>query len=168
MNASKTLISIVSMIALAVPAIAADKPDSPAAKQLEKQVMGYWAPDAEAMIKIITEKKIMPKEEAAEVIGEMENLTIHTEPGTAHVYTKQGVVSTPYEIVEADQAAKTLTVRAVSKPEAPKAQSITLSIKDGQVTVLGGEGQLPIVFKKIDEAEFAKRKAAVPAEKVGP
>jgi hypothetical protein len=128
--------------------------------------MGYWAPDAEAMIKIITEKKIMPKEEATEVIGEMEGLTIHTEPGTAHVYTKQGVVTTPYEIVEADEAAKTLTVRAVSEPEAPKAQSITLSTKDGQVTVLGGD--FPIVFKKIDEAEFAKRKAAVPAEKVGP
>ncbi|MCH7228519.1 hypothetical protein [Haloferula sp. A504] len=86
--------------------------------------------------------------------------------GTVHLYTKQGVLSMPYEILKADKEAGTLTLRAVGPPDAPKPQPVTIAIKEGRITVLGG--QAPFVLKKIDEDEFMKRKAALPANKVGP
>ena len=51
-------------------------------------------------------------------------------------------------------------------PDAPKAEPMTVAIKGDQITVQGG--QMPFVMKKIGEEEFLRRKAAVPADKVGP
>ena len=38
--------------------------------------------------------------------------TFHAEQGKVHAYTKQGVLTTPYEILAADKEAKTLTLQA--------------------------------------------------------
>lgn len=171
-------ISTITMIALALLAPAAEpeaKPDAkPAAeianaddaKQLEKQVIGYWAPDAEAMVKLLLEMG-MPKEEGQAVAAEFSKITFHVELGMVLVYTEEGVMDVAYEILAADKAAGSLKVRAVDPDPANKKQALTLLIKDQQITVMGGEEQLPFILKKIDEAEFGKRKAAVPADRIG-
>ncbi len=171
----RIIIPTIAMIALAIPAPAAEPEAKPAAqvadgdvsKQLEKKMMGYWAPDAEAMVKLLVEKKIMPKEDAQALAGESSNVTFHVKPGTVHVYTEQGIMDVPYELLAAGKAAGSLKVRAVNPDPANKAQALELLIKDQQITVAGGENQVPFVLRKIDEAEFAKRKAAVPADRIG-
>lgn len=171
-------ISTITMIALALLAPAAEpeaKPDAkPAAeianaddaKQLEKQVIGYWAPDAEAMVKLLLEMG-MPEEEGQAVAAEFSKITFHVELGMVHVYTGEGVMDVAYEILAADKAAGSLKVRAISPDPADKKQELELLIKEQQITVMGGVEQLPFILKKIDEAEFGKRKAAVPADRIG-
>lgn len=171
-------ISTIAMIALAYLAPADEPEAKPAAepaaeaangevdKQLEKQAMGYWAPDAEAIVKHLTEEKGMKKEEAQALADDFSKLAIHAEMGTVHLYTDQGLVSTPYEILEADKDAATLTLRAKNPAGVAKAQPVEISIKEDQITVLGGE--VPFILKKIDEEEFRKRKDALPAEPVKP
>lgn len=171
-------ITTTTMIALALLAPAAEpeaKPDAkPAAeiangddaKQLEKQVIGYWAPDAEAMVKLSLEMG-MPEEEGQAVAAGFSKITFHVELGKVHVYSEQGVAVVAYEILAADQAAGSLKVRAISPNPAEKKQELELLIKDQQITVMGGKEQPPFLLKKIDEAEFLKRKAAVPADRIG-
>ena len=171
-------ISTITMIALAILAPAAEPEDKleakPAvevangddAKQLEQQVIGYWAPDAEAMVKLLLGMG-MPQEEGKAMAAELSKITFHVELGKVHVYTEEGVMVAAYEILEADKAVGSLKVRAVDPDPANKKQALELLIKDQQITVMGGEEQLPFILKKIDEAEFAKRKAAVPAERIG-
>lgn len=171
-------ITTTTMIALALLAPAAEpeaKPDAkPAAvvanaddaKQLEKQVIGYWAPDAEAMVKLFLEMG-MPEEEGQAVAAGFSKITFHVELGKVHVYSEQGVAVVAYEILAADQAAGSLKVRAISPNPAEKKQELELRIKDQQITVMGGKEHPPFLLKKIDEAEFLKRKAAVPADRIG-
>ncbi|MFZ9937231.1 MAG: hypothetical protein ACO3JG_09235 [Luteolibacter sp.] len=172
-------ISTITMISLALLAPAAEPKAAPEAKpaaevangndakQLEQQVMGYWAPDAEAMVKLLVEKMGMPEEDGQAVSEQFSKITFHVELGKVHVYTEEGVMDVAYEILAADGAAGSLTVRAVNPDPANKKQALELLIKDQQITVKGGEEQLPFILKKIDEAEFAKRKAAVPADRIG-
>jgi hypothetical protein len=168
-------ISTITMIALALLAPAAEPEAKPAAevakgddaKQLEKQVMGYWAPDAEAMVKLFVEKMGMPEEEGPAVAEQFSKITFHVELGKVHLYTEQGVTDVTYEILAADKAAGSLTVRAISPDPADKKQELELLIKDQRITVKGGKEQAPFILRKIDEAEFAKRKAAVPADRIG-
>jgi hypothetical protein len=172
-------ISAITMIALALLAPAAEpetKPDAkPAAeiangddaKQLEKQVIGYWAPDTEALVKLYVEKMGIPEEDGQAVAEKFSKITFHVEMGKVHVYSEQGVTVVAYEILAADKAAGSLRVRAISPDPADKKQELELLIKDQQITVMGGKEQLPFILKKIDEAEFGKRKAAVPADRIG-
>jgi len=173
MNMIRKIIPITATLAIAFPAIAADKD----AKELEKQAIGYWAPDTEAMTRILTQQMKMDEEDAAKVVAEFTQIkiTVQVERGTAHVYTKQGVVSGQYEILEADKETGTLTLQALSPPDAPKPppgapkpQAVKIAIKDDQITVTGAAGQVPFVLRKIDEDEFKRRKADVPNHKVGP
>jgi hypothetical protein len=172
-------ISTITMIALSLLAPAAEpeaKPDAkPAAevakaddaKKLEKQVMGYWAPDVETLLKFYIEKMGMPEGEGQAVAEKFSKITFHVELGKVNIYTEQGVTVVAYEILAADQAAGSLKVRAISPDPAEKKQELELLIKDQQITVMGGKEQPPFILKKIDEAEFLKRKAAVPADRVG-
>lgn len=172
-------ISTITMVALALLAPAAEpeaKPDAkPAAevangddaKQLEKQVIGYWAPDAEALVKLYVEKMGMPERDGQAVAAQFSKITFHVELGKVHVYSEQGFTVVAYEILAADKAAGSLKVRAISPDPADKKQELELLIKDQKITVMGGKEQPPFILKKIDEAEFLKRKAAVPANRVG-
>jgi hypothetical protein len=172
-------ISTITMITLSLLAPAAEpetKPDTkPAAevanaddaKQLEKQVMGYWAPDAEAMVKLFVEKMGMPEEDGQAVAAQFSKITFRVELGKVHVYSEQGFTAVAYEILAADKAAGSLKVRAISPDPADKKQELELLIKDQQITVMGGKEQAPFLLKKIDDAEFLKRKAAVPADRIG-
>ncbi len=159
MNLTKTIVFLATLSALPVVAQAGD------AKELEKQVLGYWAPDSEAMQKMFTEKKGMTKEDAAAMVAESSRMTFHVEEGTIHVYSKQGVMSMPYEIEKTDPEMKLITARAVSPPGAPKAQAVTFTIDGDKVTVQGGA--VPFMLKKIDEAQFKKRRNAVPSDRAG-
>lgn len=163
----KVIASIASVIlALAAPARAADPVDPAVAGELEKMAVGYWAPDQDAMLKLYTEEKGMKQEDAAALVGESEKLTIHVEKGIVHVYTTQGILSMPYKILGADKASGTLTLQADGGPDAPEAEAMKVAIKEDRITAMGG--QMPFMLKKIDEAEFKKRKNAVPARRVGP
>ena len=176
MNATRKIVSTITLIGLAVLAQAADpaadQPKDADAKKLEQQIIGYWAPDADAMAKIMTEEMGLSKEEAAKAGAEFAHLAFHAEQGKVHAYTKQGVLTTPYAILAADKEAKTLTLQAKSPPNAPehkpahKTEPLKISINGDQITVLGG--QMPFILRKIGEDEFLKRKAALPADKVGP
>ncbi len=146
---------------------AAEMPNGDAAKQLEKKAIGYWAPDTEALVKFYIEKMGMPEEESQAVTEKFSKITFHVELGKVHVYSEQGVAVVAYEILAADKAAGSLKVRAISPDPADKKQELELLIKDQQITVMGGKDQPPFLLKKIDEAEFLKRKAAVPANRAG-
>lgn len=171
-------ISTITMIALSLLAPSAEpeaKPDAkPAAevagddaKQLEKQVIGYWAPDAEALVKLYVEKMGMPEQDGQAEAAQFSKITFHVELGKVHVYSEQGFTVVAYEILAADKAAGSLNVRAISPDPADKKQELELLIKDQRITVMGGKEQLPFILKKIDEAEFLKRKAALPADRIG-
>jgi hypothetical protein len=163
MNIHKTPFLVTSIVAMTLPALAAE---DLVAKELEKKAIGYWAADAEAMLKVFTEEKGMKREDAAGMIAEASKLTIHVEKGTVHLYTPQGIVSTAYQIEAADKATSSLTLRAAIGPDAPKAQAVQVNVNGDQITVMGGAA--PFVLKRIDEAEFQKRRKAMPADKVGP
>ena len=62
--------SIVAIIALASPSFAKD----PDAAALEKQAVGFWAPNGEAMVKLYTEEKGMPKKDAEAVADYVLNM----------------------------------------------------------------------------------------------
>ena len=160
MNLTKTIVFLTALLALPVVAHAAD------GKELVKQVIGYWAPDGDAMLKMFTEEKGMGKEDAAAMVAESSKMTFHVEEGTIHVYSKQGVVSMPYEIEKTDVEKKSITARTVNPPGAPKAQPVTFTIDGDKIAVQGGA--VPFLLKKIDEAEFKKRRNAVPSGRTGP
>lgn len=160
MNLTKTILFLIALFALPVVAHAGD------AKELEKQALGYWAPDSEAMRKMFTEEKGVKEEDAAAMVAESSKVTFHVEEGTIHVYSEQGVLSMPYEIEKTDPEKKLITARAVGPPDAPKAQPVTFTIDGDKVTVQGGG--VPFLLKRIDEAEFKKRRNAVPSDRVGP
>lgn len=164
MNLIQRIIPITAMIALAIPGVAADE----VAKELEKQAIGYWAPDTKAMTRIFTEQMGLGEEDAAQAVAEFAKLTVHVEMGTAHIHSEHGMFSQQYEVLEADKDTGTLTLRALSPPDAPKPQAVKIAIKDDQITVTGMAVQVPLVLRKINEDEFLKRKAALPAQKVGP
>ncbi len=172
-------ITCITTIAFAIPApaaepaaepeakpaaeLAAELADGDDAKQLEKQMIGYWVPDAEAMIKLFVEKKIMSKEDAQALTGESSEVTFHVELGTVHMYSDQGILDLPYELLAADKATGMLMIREVNSDRTNKGRAFQLLIKGAQITVIGiidVEGKPPFTLKKIDEAEFAKRKAA--------
>lgn len=160
-------ITMILVLSTMITAAADNEADDKAARQLEAQALGYWAPDEEAMLKLYTGEKEIPKEDALALIEEGAKMTIHVEKGMVHLYTKQGILSLPYEIVGSDKASRTLTVRAVQPAAAggQKAQPIELAIKEDQMTVPGG--QLPFIIKRIKEDEFKKRKKILPAGKIG-
>lgn len=172
-------ISTITMIALSLLAPAAEpeaKPEAkPAAevakgddaKQLEKQVIGYWAPDVKALLTFYIEKMGIPEEDGQAVAAQFSKITFHVELGKVHVYSEQGVTGVAYEILAADKAAGSLKVRAISPDPAEKKQELELLVKNQQITVIGRKEQLPFILKKIDEAAFLKRKAAVPANRFG-
>lgn len=169
MNARSRIFPIIAIVAMAVPALAAEPADDALAKQLEQKAIGYWAPDGDAMLKLFTEEKGMKKEEAAEAIGESAKITVHVEKGIVHLYTTQGILSTPYNMLGADKATDTLTLRAVSgdgAPEAKATEPVKVVIKEDRITMMGG--MVPFILKRIEEAEFTERKKAVPADPVGP
>lgn len=174
MKPSETLRTLTTVMIMAfspaVSSAAAEEADDKATQELEAQALGYWAPDEEAMLKLYTEEKEIPKEDALALIEDGAKMTIHAEKGMVHLYTKQGILSLPYEIVSADKEAGTLTLRAVQPdvPGAPagqKAQPVEIVIKDDQIKVQGG--QVPFIVKRIKEDEFKERKKDLPARKIG-
>ena len=159
----KGLIFIASLLILPFVTDAADGVAKP---KLETQILGFWAPDADAMQKLFTEEHGLDEKNAAAMVAESSKMTFHVEKATLHVFTEQGVMSLPYEIEETDPARKAITARAVNPPGAPKAQPVTFTVEGNQITVV--DGQMPFVLKKIDEAEFKKRKDTVPGTRIGP
>lgn len=162
MNRIPKFASVMAMIALVAPAFAAD----PDAAALEKEAVGHWGPDGEAMVKLYTEEKGMEKKDAEAVVGESAHLAVHVEKGVVHLYTKQGILSTPYKIEGVDEDKKTLTLRADGGPDARAAQTVKVRIEKDQIFFEGG--QVPFILKKIEEAEFDKRRKDLPARRVGP
>lgn len=156
----KTILTTIALSAFALMAHAGP------AEDLEKQAMGYWGPDADAMMKVYTEEKGMTEENAGKVIEEGAKMLFHAEPGKVHIYTMQGIMTTPYEVVSADKDKDSLTLRAKNGPDAPQAQAITIIIKDEQITATGGKA--PFTLKKLSQKDFVKLKSALPARKIGP
>lgn len=163
MKLFKPLALVTSLLALPLLSPAAEEAGEP---KLETRIIGYWAPDGDAMQKLFTEEHGIAEKNAEAMVAESSKMTFHVEKATLHVYTEQGVMSVPYEIEKADPAKKAITARAVNPPGAPKAQPVTFTVEGKQITVV--DGQIPFVLKKIDEAEFKKRKDAVPATRIGP
>ena len=167
MKRYKAIASITTILALTCSTLAADD-GAPGvdAKALEKQALGYWAPDEEAMLKVFTEKEDMKEEQARAMLAETANFTVHVEQGKVNLFSKQGKVSVPYEILKANKATGSLTLQAVAPPEAPPSEPVKILIKEDQITA--AMGPVPFVLKRIDEAGFKKRVAAVPDAEVGP
>lgn len=162
--------SLLAAIALVAPALAAD----PDAAALEKQVIGYWAPDGDALFKHYTEDKDMGEKDAKALIGESAQILIHVEKGVVHLYTKQGPLSVPYKIEGADKDKKTLTLRADVGPaaqadagqNAQAPEAIKIRIENDQIIMQGKPTDF--ILKKIGVAEFDKRRKELPDHGVGP
>ena len=162
--------SIMAALALVVPAFAAD----PDAAALEKKIIGHWAPDGEALFKHYTEDNGMEEEDANALIGESSQIVVHVEKGMVHLYTEQGLLSMGYKIDAADKDKRTLTLRpdagpndqANARPNGQATEAIKIRIGNDQIIVKGG--QTDFILKKIDEAEFEKRRKELPDRAVGP
>lgn len=169
MNTIKTITTILSLIAFALPAAAEDapesKPDAELVKKLEAKAEGYWAPDKEAMLEAFT-KLGAPEEDAADAVGESSHIVAHVETGAVNLYTKQGVMSLPYEVLAADEEKKSLTLRAAQNPDAPQpVQAVTVAIGEDRLEMTG---EFPFILMRISKEEFDKRTNALPARPVGP
>ena len=154
---------LLPLIAFVTTVIAAD---DGAATALQEQAIGFWAPAEDAMLKVFTEENGMKKEDALAALAESKDLTFHIEQGSVSLYTRQGVVAVPYEILAADAAGKSLTLRQANAPEGANPRNVRVTVTGDKITVL--DGMAPFILQRIDQEEFNERKAALPAKKVGP
>ena len=136
-------------------------PESEAAApagDLESHVIGYWAPDAEAMMKELAEgladdpdtlaaTKAMMKPMLAAMVIEI------PEKGTVIMNMMGTSQPVSYTVKSIDEATKTLTVE-ITDPDGEK-ESGSIIIGEDKLRIQGGDDGLSLV--RIDEATFKKR-----------
>ena len=133
---------------------------------LESHVVGYWAPDAEAMMKEMEEKfKDSPDELAASkaMKAPMINALAFEIPekGTMVMHMMGDSRSMSYTVKTVDEATKTLTVE-ITGPDG-ETESGSIIIGEDKLRLSSGDDEddgLSLV--RIDEAAFKKRQVVLP------
>ena len=136
-------------------------PESEAAApagDLESHVIGYWAPDAEAMMKELAEGLADDPDTLAATKAMMEPLLAAMvieipEKGTVIMNMMGTPQPVSYTVKSIDEATKTLTVE-ITDPDGEK-ESGSIIIGEDKLRIQGGDDGLSLV--RIDEATFKKR-----------
>ena len=136
-------------------------PESEAAApagDLESHVIGYWAPDAEAMMKELAEGLADDPDTLAATKAMMEPMLAAMvieipEKGTLIMNMMGTPQPVSYTVKSIDEATKTLTVE-ITDPDGEK-ESGSIIIGEGKLRIQGGDDGLSLV--RIDEATFKKR-----------
>jgi len=136
-------------------------PESEAAAptgDLESHVIGYWAPDAEAMMKELAEGLADDPDTLAATKALMEPLLAAMvieipEKGTVIMNMMGTPQPVSYTVKSIDEATKTLTVE-ITDPDGEK-ESGSIIIGEDKLRIQGGDDGLSLV--RIDEATFKKR-----------
>ena len=128
---------------------------------LESQVIGYWAPDAEAMMKEMEEQfKDSPDQLAAfkaMVAPMFTAMAVEIpEKGKVVMHMMGNPQSMSYTVKTVDEATKTLTVE-ITDPDG-ETESGSIIIGEDKLRLSGGDDGLSLV--RIDEAAFKKRQEA--------
>ena len=126
---------------------------------LESHVIGYWAADAEAMMKemgLAAEGEIdaLRMEMFAEMAFEI------PEKGKIVMHMLGDSLSMSYTVKTVDAATKTLTVEITDPDGETESGSIIIGEDKLKLSTGGDEPALPLV--RIDEAAFKKRKVVLP------
>ena len=128
---------------------------------LESQVIGYWAPDAEAMMKEMEEQfKDSPDQLAAfkaMVAPMFAAMAVEIpEKGKVVMHMMGNPQSMSYTVKTVDEATKTLTVE-ITDPDG-ETETGSIIIGEDKLRIEGGDDGLSLV--RIDEAAFKKRQEA--------
>lgn len=130
--------------------------DGGGAIDLEAQMVGYWAPDAEAMMAEM-KAKTADDPAAAQMIPLMQGMiaTMSVEvpkKGEVVIHIMGEAKASTYKLTKTDQASKTLTMEVT---EDGKVETGTAIIGDDTLTLIKDENT--IILNRIDEAAFTKR-----------
>jgi len=133
---------------------------------LESHVVGYWAPDAEAIMKEMEEQfKDSPDELAASkaMKAPMINALAFEIPekGTMVMHMMGDSRSMSYTVKTVDEATKTLTVEITAPDGEPESGSIIIG-EDKLRLSSGDEEEDGLSLVRIDEAAFKKRQVVLP------
>ena len=132
---------------------------------LESHVIGYWAADAEAMMKEMEEKfKDSPDELAATkaMMGPMIDALAFEIPekGKMVMHMMGDSQSMSYTVQTVDKATKTLTVE-ITDPDG-KTESGSIIIGEDKLRLSSGDDEDGLSLVRIDEAAFKKRQVVLP------
>lgn len=136
---------------------------------LEAQMVGYWAPDVEAMMAEM-KAKTADDPAAAQMIPLMQGMiaTMSVEvpkKGEVVFHIMGEAKASTYKLTKTDKASKTLTMEVT---EDDKVETGTAIIGDDKLTLIKDDNT--IILNRIDEAAFTKRLGAAknaPADLLG-
>ena len=160
-DSMKTFLSLtgpaLAVLGISLVAISCDNKSEEA--DLEGRVIGYWAPDAEAMMK---EKG--PEEEDGIEALRTEMLAAMTfeipEKGKIVMHMMGDSLSLSYTVKTIDEATKTLSVEITDPDGTTKSGAFVIGEDKLKLSTGGDEPDLSLV--RIDEAAFKKRKVVLP------
>ena len=139
-------------------------------KSLEDQLIGYWAPNPEAMLEMALASMPeaakadpatmkMMKEQMTAMAGKM---VIHFDGSKTFMYGPDAPEESTYKITATDEETKTLTAEitdADGETETGKA-----TVDGDKLTLEKGDDEMKLELLRITEAEFKKRTAPAPAD----
>ena len=127
---------------------------------VEKMMIGHWAPDPEAMMKEIEKQLGDGAAQALPIIqAMMQNMAVEVSKGEISIHAMGEKQTATYVITKVDKASNRLNMQVTD--EDGKTEGVaTISIKDKVKTLtLQREGE-KIVLNSISASEFEKRKTA--------
>ena len=132
---------------------------------LEGRVIGYWAPDAEAIMKEMEERfKDSPDELAASKARNAPMITEMAfeipEKGKIVMHMMGDSLNMSYTVKTIDEATKTLSVEITDPDGGTESGSFIIGEDKLKLSTGGDEPDLSLV--RIDEAAFKKRKVVLP------
>ena len=159
-DSMKTFLSLTgpALAALGISLVAIGCDNKSEEADLEGRVIGYWAPDAEAMMK---EKG--PEEDGIEALR-TEMLAAMTfeipEKGKIVMHMRGDSLSLSYTVKTIDEASKTLSVEITDPDGTTKSGAFVIGEDKLKLSTGGDEPDLSLL--RIDEAAFKKRKVVLP------
>ena len=167
MNLKNSLSLLAVAAAMVLPVSAQDAPAiKPTGKAPSKAIAGYWAPNKEAMIKMMMDQ--MPAEAKGDpatlaamkpMLEEMAaKLAFRFAEGESEIVTPQGTETAKWKVVSEDAKTGNLKV-AITKPDGSSEDGEAIVGKDKMILINTKE-KMQITCDRITKEEFDKRKGA--------
>jgi len=139
---------------------------APAAKSVdagdvEKKMIGYWAPNPEAMLKELEKQLGEGAAQALPLIQAMlENMAVEVSKGEVSVHVMGQKETATYAITKVDKAANKITMQVTDGDGEAEEGTAIINVKGTVKTLtLETEGE-KIILNSIGASEFEKRKKA--------
>lgn len=145
------------------PTLAADdtaeKKEAPVPdKPLEEQIIGYWAPDAEAMIEALKEELGDDPGATAflpQIAAMFDAMAVQIEEDKLTIHAARAAQTATYTVTKVDPAGKTVTMKVVDQDGVSEG----IAKVHGDKLTLSRNGE-DFIMNRIDRKEFQQRKAA--------